>query len=150
MQVLQVPVIKAKAVKKLLAGVAPRVPLLGNSSVPATDDTLEQFLQHVGTLFGRDPTKWEKVGETKTDITEQDGKRIIKRTGTFTGTELHLLVTPPYYDPRLPLRPDQPQLEFAVQSKEVTSTAEWQQVSSGQLSISMHHRSSSWLSSIEY
>jgi hypothetical protein len=148
--VLQVPVIKAKAVKKLLAGVAPRVPLLGNSSVPATDDTLEQFLQHVGTLFGRDPTKWEKVGETKTDITEQDGKRIIKRTGMFTGTELHLFVTPPYYDPRLPLRPDQPQLEFAVQSKEVTSTAEWQQVSSGQLSISMRHRNSSWLSSIAW
>jgi hypothetical protein len=132
MQVLQVPVVKAKVVKKLLAGVAPRLPLLGNSSVPATDDTLEQFLQHVGTLFGRDPTKWEKVGETKTDITEQDGKRIIKRTGMFTGTELHLFVTPPYYDPRLPLRPDQPQLEFAVQSKEITSTAEWQQVIAGQ------------------
>lgn len=129
MQVLQVPVVKARVVKKLLAGVAPRVPLLANSSVPTSDDTLEQFLQHVGVLFGRDPNKWEKVGDTKTDITEQNGKRIIKRTGMFTGTELHLFVTPPYYDPRLPLRPDQPQLEFAVQSKEVTSTAEWQQVS---------------------
>ncbi|WIA12059.1 hypothetical protein OEZ85_012136 [Tetradesmus obliquus] len=127
-EVLQVPVVKAKVVKNLLAGVAPRVPLLGNSSVPTSDDTLEQFLQHVGVLFGRDPNKWEKVGDTKTDITEQDGKRIIKRTGMFTGTELHLFVTPPYYDPRLPLRPDQPQLEFAVQSKEVTSTAEWQQL----------------------
>eukprot|EP00882_Tetradesmus_deserticola_P028701 GHRQ01031976.1.p2 GENE.GHRQ01031976.1~~GHRQ01031976.1.p2 ORF type:complete len:118 (+),score=27.12 GHRQ01031976.1:413-766(+) len=49
----------------------------------------------------------------------------------FTGTELHLFVTPPYFDPRLPLQPDQPQLEFAVNSREVTSTAEWQQVSRG-------------------
>jgi hypothetical protein len=31
------------------------------------------------------------VGEPTTDITEQDGKRIIKRTGMYTGTELHLI-----------------------------------------------------------
>eukprot|EP00882_Tetradesmus_deserticola_P013709 GHRQ01014559.1.p1 GENE.GHRQ01014559.1~~GHRQ01014559.1.p1 ORF type:complete len:221 (+),score=66.82 GHRQ01014559.1:175-837(+) len=127
-EVLQVPIIKSKAVKKFLADVAPRLPLLGNSGVPSTDDTLEQFLKHVGVLFGKDPTKWEKVGEPKTDISEQDGKRIIKKTGMFTGTELHLFVTPPYFDPRLPLQPDQPQLEFAVNSREVTSTAEWQQL----------------------
>lgn len=34
----------------------------------------------------------------------------------------------PYYDQRLPLRPDQPDLEFAVQQQEFTSTEEWQQV----------------------
>jgi hypothetical protein len=31
------------------------------------------------------------AGEPTTDITEQDGKRIIKRTGMYTGTELHLI-----------------------------------------------------------
>lgn len=35
----------------------------------------------------------------------------------------------PYFDPRLPLRPDQPDLEFAVQQQEITSTQQWQQVS---------------------
>lgn len=30
------------------------------------------------------------TGEPTTDITEQDGKRIIRRTGMYTGTELHL------------------------------------------------------------
>ncbi len=30
------------------------------------------------------------AGEPTTDITEVDGKRIIKRTGMYTGTELHL------------------------------------------------------------
>lgn len=34
----------------------------------------------------------------------------------------------PYYDQRLPLRPDQPDLEFAVQQQEITSTEEWQKV----------------------
>lgn len=34
----------------------------------------------------------------------------------------------PYYDPRLPLRPEQPELEFAVQQHEITSTEEWHQV----------------------
>jgi hypothetical protein len=157
-QVLQVPVLKPKAAKKLLQGIGPRVPILGSSNVPWTEDTLQQFLQHTGTLFGRDPTKWEKVGEyaaqlhaavrdacapaaaahqtpvgyapgeTKTDITEQDGKRIIRRTGMFTGTELHLWEVLPYFDPRLPPRQDQPNLDFSVQRKEIASNAEWQQV----------------------
>lgn len=63
MQVLQVPVVKLKSLKKLLASSGPRIPLLGISNVPTTDDSLEQFLHHAGTLFGKDPTKWEKVGE---------------------------------------------------------------------------------------
>lgn len=127
-QVLQVPVLKPKHAKKLLQGVVPRIPLLGNSSVPTTEDKLDEFLQHVGALFGRDPNKWDKVGETKTDVTEQDGKRIIRRTGMYTGTELHLFVTLPHHDPRLPPRPDQPKLDFTVKCKEVTTTEEWQKV----------------------
>eukprot|EP00878_Enallax_costatus_P009356 GHUV01009778.1.p1 GENE.GHUV01009778.1~~GHUV01009778.1.p1 ORF type:complete len:367 (+),score=140.05 GHUV01009778.1:311-1411(+) len=139
-EVLQVPIIKPKNLKKLLTENAPRIPILGSSNVPTTDNDLEQLLHHVGTLFGKDPTKWEKVGETKTDITEQDGKRIIRRTGMFTGTELHLWVHPQYNDPRLPLRPDQPQLEFSVQKKEITSTEEWQQLIADQPWISSRRR----------
>lgn len=62
-QVLQVPIVKPKTLKKILTENAPRIPILGNSNVPTTDNTLEQLLRHVGTLFGKDPTKWEKVGE---------------------------------------------------------------------------------------
>lgn len=32
----------------------------------------------------------QSAGESTTDITEQDGKRIIRRTGMYTGTQLHL------------------------------------------------------------
>lgn len=34
----------------------------------------------------------------------------------------------PYYDQRLPLRPEQPELEFAVQQQEITDTEQWHQV----------------------
>lgn len=121
-QVLQLPILRPKSVKKLLGdgGLGPSrtVPILGSGQTTTTEDTLEQFLQHAGTLFGKDPSKLEKVGtlhinrskaaainacctavltslpppagEPTTDITEQDGKRINKRTGMYTGTQLHL------------------------------------------------------------
>lgn len=90
-QVLQLPVLRPKNAKNLLGDGMRTVPILGIGAVPTTDETLQEFLQHAGMLFGKDPSKWEKIGEPTTDITEQDGKRIIKRTGLYTGTELHLL-----------------------------------------------------------
>lgn len=67
LQVLQLPVLRPKNLKKLLGdGVGRTVPILGSGSVPTTDDTLAQFLQHAGTLFGKDPTKWEKMGKVQT------------------------------------------------------------------------------------
>jgi hypothetical protein len=89
--VLQLPVLRLKNARKLLGDGMRPVPILGSGAVPTTDETLAQFLQHAGMLFGKDPSKWEKIGEPTTDITEQDGKRIIKRTGLYTGTELHLI-----------------------------------------------------------
>lgn len=77
--------------KNLLGDGMRTVPILGTGAVPTTEETLVQFLQHAGMLFGKDPSKWEKIGEPTADITEQDGKRIIKRTGLYTGTELHLI-----------------------------------------------------------
>eukprot|EP00879_Flechtneria_rotunda_P033548 GHRR01037166.1.p1 GENE.GHRR01037166.1~~GHRR01037166.1.p1 ORF type:complete len:167 (+),score=44.83 GHRR01037166.1:131-631(+) len=127
-EVLQLPVIKAKVAKAALQGIRPRIPILGTSTVPTSDDSLEQLLQHAGTLFGKDATRWEKVGDTRVDVSEQDGKRVVTHTGTYTGTELHLWFKPPYYDSRLPPRPDEPQLDFSVQQKGITSTEEWQQV----------------------
>lgn len=56
--------LRPKNAKKLLGlGPGRTVPILGSGSVPTTEDTLAQFLQHAGMLFGKDPTKWEKIGE---------------------------------------------------------------------------------------
>lgn len=65
-QVLQLPILRPKNVKKLIGdgGIGPprTVPILGSGQTTTTEDTLEQFLQHAGTLFGKDPSKLEKVG----------------------------------------------------------------------------------------
>jgi hypothetical protein len=69
-QVLRLPILRPKAAKKLLGeGLAPRaVPILGSGSAPTTEDTLQQFLQHAGALFGKDPTKWDKIGESEQTV----------------------------------------------------------------------------------
>lgn len=63
MQVLQIPILKPKNAKKLLTGIGPKIPLLGQNNVPSCDDTLEQYLQHAGSVFGKDPSKWEQIGK---------------------------------------------------------------------------------------
>lgn len=78
------------------------------------------------------------AGEPQTDITEQPGKRIIKKTGTYSGTELHLWWDLPYYDARLPVREDSPATNFNIKRKEITSTEEWQQVRTMLGSITVH------------
>jgi hypothetical protein len=61
--------------------------------------------------------------------TSEDGtKRVITRTGVYSGTELHLWLVPPHHDPRLPVRPDRPDLSFDAARREVATTEEWQQV----------------------
>lgn len=68
LQVLQLPILRPNNAKKLLGeGFGPprAVPILGSGSVPSTEDKLEQFLQHAGTLFGKDPSRWEKIGKQK-------------------------------------------------------------------------------------
>jgi hypothetical protein len=50
-------------VKKLLQGAVKKLALLGAPVIPSSDDSLEQFLQAVGRFFGKDPAKWDQVGE---------------------------------------------------------------------------------------
>lgn len=59
---LQIPVIKAAALKRALAAVGPRPPLLGPPCTPSADDPLDVLLQRVGSLLGKDPTVWEQTG----------------------------------------------------------------------------------------
>ena len=74
------------------------------------------------------------AGDPKTDVSlSEDGtKRIITKTGVYSGTELHLWALPPYHDDRLPLRLDRPDLCFDVLRREITSSEEWQQVRTAQ------------------
>lgn len=72
----------------------------------------------------------DPAGDSRTDVSlSEDGtKRIITKTGVYSGTELHLWALPPYHDDRLPLRPDRRDLCFDVPRREITSSEEWQQV----------------------
>ncbi|KXZ56071.1 hypothetical protein GPECTOR_2g953 [Gonium pectorale] len=126
-EVLQLPIVKSK-VKKLLQGAVKKIALLGAPVIPSSDDSLEQFLQSAGRFFGKDPAKWDQVGETKVDVTEEAGKRTTKLTGVFTGTELSLLVENPYYDERLPAREDKPELNFSQKRTLIRTDDEWQEV----------------------
>ena len=59
---LQLPIVKNR-VKKLLQGAVKKLALLGSPVIPSSDDSLEQFLQSAGRFFGKDPAKWDQVGE---------------------------------------------------------------------------------------
>eukprot|EP00198_Chlamydomonas_reinhardtii_P003541 XP_001692877.1 flagellar associated protein [Chlamydomonas reinhardtii] len=126
-EVLQLPIVKSK-VKKLLQGAVKKIALLGAPVIPSSDDSLEQFLQSAGRFFGKDPAKWDQVGETKVDVVEEAGKRTTKLTGVFTGTELALMVENPYYDERLPAREDKPELNFSQKRTPIRTDDEWQEL----------------------
>lgn len=66
-------------------------------------------------------------GEPTTDVsTSEDGtRRIITKTGVFSGTELHLWHAAPHYDARLPPRPGRPDLTFDAPRRAVACDAEW-------------------------
>ncbi|GIL66635.1 hypothetical protein Vafri_20126 [Volvox africanus] len=130
-EVLQLPIVKSR-VKKLLQGAVRKIALLGAPVIPSSDDSLEQFLQSAGRFFGKDPAKWDQVGDTKVDVTEEAGKRTTKLTGVFTGTELSLLVENPYFDERLPAREDKPELNFSQKRTPIRTDDEWQELISEQ------------------
>eukprot|EP00798_Chlamydomonas_sp_ICE-L_P023775 gene23775-9334_t len=118
-EVLQLPIVRRR-LKNLLGKAVGKMALLGAPVIiPSSEDSLEEFLASAGKYFGKDPSKWESVGETQIEITDQDGRRYIKNTGTFSGTELHLYVEQPYYDDRLPVREDKPELNFNQKKIEV-------------------------------
>jgi hypothetical protein len=62
LQVLQLPIVKNK-LKKLLQSAVRKMALLGAPVIPSSDDPLDQFLQSAGKFFGKDPTRWEQMGE---------------------------------------------------------------------------------------
>ncbi|GFH26690.1 uncharacterized protein HaLaN_24879, partial [Haematococcus lacustris] len=126
-EVLQLPIVKSK-LKKMLESAVKKMALLGAPVIPSSDDSLEQFLQSAGKFFGKDSTKWEQMGEPKTEVHEDGVKRYIRSTGIFSGTELHLFVEQPFYDERLPVREDRPDLNFNHRRRPMLTDEDWQQV----------------------
>ncbi len=68
------------------------------------------------------------LGDTQVDVSEQDGKRIVRHTGIFTGTELQLWVMLPYHDARLMPRSDAPHLNFSEPVRQIANTEELHEV----------------------
>lgn len=66
------------------------------------------------------------------DIVEDEstGKRTIKTTSICWGNKLSLLVSTPFYDPRLPPNSKDPDLDFSQSQIEVNTEADWVKVSS--------------------
>ncbi|KAK9816567.1 hypothetical protein WJX72_002063 [[Myrmecia] bisecta] len=89
--------------------------------------TLEGYLRQAGQLFGKDPSKWLPLGEEKVDITEENGKRIIKTTSVCWGYKLSLFVDDPFHDERLPVYDnDAHDLNHNAAQYEIKSEDEWQ------------------------
>lgn len=66
------------------------------------------------------------------DVVEDEttGKRTIKTTTICWGNKLSLLVSTPFYDPRLPANPNDPDLDFSQAQFELNTEADWQKVPS--------------------
>ncbi|MCJ1368786.1 hypothetical protein MMC16_007934 [Acarospora aff. strigata] len=132
-QVLQLPVLRdvglgklhQKTVQALQSAAAPQ---LSDTAATSSGSSLLTFLTQAGKFFGKDPTKWEAVGQGKVDVVEDEttGKRTIKTTTICWGNKLSLLVSTPFYDPRLPANPNDPDLDFSQAQIELNTEADWQ------------------------
>ena len=69
-------------------------------------------------------------GILQVDVVEDEstGKRTIKTTTICWGNKLSLLVSTPFYDPRLPANPNDPDLDFSQAQTELNTEADWQKV----------------------
>lgn len=59
---------------------------------------------------------------------ESTGKRTIKTTTICWGNKLSLLVSTPFHDPRLPVNPNDPDLDFSQAQIELNTEVDWQKV----------------------
>lgn len=73
----------------------------------------------------------KRIGHLQVDVVEDEstGKRTIKTTSICWGNKLSLLVSTPFYDPRIPPNPNDPDLDFSQAQTELNTEADWQKVS---------------------
>ena len=73
---------------------------------------------------------WAQGDMFQVDVVEDEstGKRTIKTTTICWGNKLSVLVSTPFYDPRLPANPNDPDLDFSQAQIELNTEADWQKV----------------------
>ena len=62
LQVLQLPIVKSK-LKKLLQSAVNKMSPGSPPIIPSSEDSLQEFLEAAGKFFGKDPARWEPMGE---------------------------------------------------------------------------------------
>ena len=74
--------------------------------------------------------RWEHDLLLQVDVIEDEaaGKRTIRTTTICWGNKLSLLVSTPFYDPRLPANANDPDLDFSQAQIELNTEADWQKV----------------------
>lgn len=117
-------------------------PSLANTLIQEDDDAnFTSFLRFVGTLFGKDPSRWERQGRPNVEYSERDYVRTIKTTETFWGLQMKLSLLPNLYHPRLTgqvqMDPEtEPEyfsdLDYSHKRKMVEDEEQWQLAIAGQ------------------
>jgi len=84
--------------------------------------------QHVFSVAFRN--HWDLSLLLQVDVIEDEaaGKRTIRTTTICWGNKLSLLVSTPFYDPRLPANANDPDLDFSQAQIELNAEADWQKV----------------------
>jgi len=85
-------------------------------------------IQHLFSMAFRQ--HWDNVLLLQVDVIEDEaaGKRTIRTTTICWGNKLSLLVSTPFYDPRLPANANDPDSDFSQAQIELNTEAEWQKV----------------------
>ncbi|KAL0031473.1 hypothetical protein WJX77_002181 [Trebouxia sp. C0004] len=138
-QVLQLPVLRDAGLTKLHQRTAQALQTAAGAqqaelAPPPAGSSLVHFLTQAGKYFGKDPTKWEAVGQGKVDVIEDEAAEIrtIRTTTICWGNKLSLLVSTPFYDPRLPANANDPDLDFSQAQIELNTEADWQKFTADQ------------------
>ncbi|KAK3247003.1 hypothetical protein CYMTET_43488, partial [Cymbomonas tetramitiformis] len=95
-----------------------------NMGPDAPFGTMKNTLKRVGCYFGQDPDAWILSGPEQIDQYEKDGHAVTKVTGMYWGSELHLFLKDPFYDPRIPIDWSKPYPEEEEETEEEDVSAE--------------------------
>eukprot|EP00891_Asterochloris_glomerata_P005689 jgi/Astpho2/5689/fgenesh1_pg.00079_%23_100_t len=139
-QLLQLPVVRprGKAASEAAPSEGQLSTTMGRRAAAAAAEessaTLDSFLLSAGKLFGKDPTKWDQVGDEQVEVLEDQstGKRTIRTTSMCWGNKLSLLARPALFDPRLQANPQQPDLDFSQAVLEISDDEAWQKLTADQ------------------
>lgn len=117
-------------------------PTLADTLIQEDDEqTFASFVHLAGSLFGKDPTLWERQGRPNVEYSEKDYVRTIKTTEIFWGLQMKLSLLPNLYNPRLTgnMQADTEtdpkyvsELDYSHKRKVIGDEQQWQQAIAGQ------------------